>query len=116
MEPSRWHELLAGAVMLLVGLLLVLFLLGEIAFVSIIPLFLVGIGLILTAAALTKFNVTRSQYEMPPRAYLGYGVLSIIVGGLWLALSIQFIVAEFLLAGMLILAGAGFLLYSLRKH
>ncbi len=92
MERSRWHELLAGVVILLVGLLLVLFLLGAIALVSIIPLFLVGIGLIMTTAALAKFKVTRSQYEMPPKAYLGYGLLSIIVGGLWLALSIQFIV------------------------
>ncbi len=101
---------------MLVGLLLFLFLLGEIAIVNIIPLFLVGIGVILTALAFAKYKGARSQYEMPPKAYLGYGVLAVVVGGLWLALSIQLMVAEFVLAGVLVLAGAVFLLYSLRKR
>lgn len=107
---------MAGAAMLLVGLLLFLFLLGEIILVNIIPLFLVGIGVILTAVAFRKFKERTSEYEMSPKVYLGYGVLSIVVGGLWFALSFQFIIAEFLLTGMMILAGAGFLLYSFRKH
>ncbi len=102
--------------MMLVGLLLFLFLLGEIAIVNIIPLFLVGIGVVLTALALAKYKGTGSQFEMTPKAYLGYGVLAVVVGGLWLALSIQLMVAEFVLAGVLVLAGAVFLLYSLRKR
>ncbi len=102
--------------MVLVGLLLFLFLLGEIASINIIPLFLVGSGVILTAVAFTKSKERTSQYEIPAKVYLGYGILSIVLGGLWFALSFQFIVAEFLLAGMLILAGAGFLLYSFRRH
>ncbi len=101
--------------MVLVGLLLFLFLLGEIASINIIPLFLVGIGVILATIALAKFKGTGSQYEMPPKAYLGYGVLAIVVGGLWLAQSIQLILAEFVLAGILVLFGIVFLLYSIRK-
>jgi hypothetical protein len=115
MKHSSWHELLAGAVMVLVGLLLLLFLLGEIAFINIIPLSLVGIGVILTAVAVAKFKGTGSEYAMPPKAYLGYGVLAIVTGGLWLAVSIQVILAEFVLAGILILFGVVFLLYSTRK-
>ena len=102
--------------MLLVGLILFLFLLGDIGFVNIIPLFLIGIGVILTTVGFAKFKEKKSQYAIPPKVYLGYGVLLIMVGGLWLAVSIRFIVAEFLLATVLVLAGLAFLWFSVAKR
>lgn len=115
MDLSRSHESLVGAVMLLVGFLLFLLLLGEITLGIIIPLFLVGIGITFTLLALAKMKGPRSKYEMPPKAYLGYGILAIIVGGVWLALSIELTAAEFVLAGVLVLFGVVFLAYSARK-
>ena len=117
MQHSRQHEFsIAGAVMLLVGLLLILYLLGMIVIFSVLPLFLLGVGVIFLAVACLKFRCPRSGYEMPPKAYLWYGVVAMVIGGLWLSLSIQLILAEFVLAGVLILFGAVFILYSARRR
>jgi hypothetical protein len=102
--------------MLLVGFLLFLLLLGEIAIGWIIPLFLVGIGVTLTLLALAKMKGPRSKYEMPPKAYLGYGILAIVVGVVSLTLSIELTTAEFVLAGVLVLLGAAFLFYSIARR
>jgi hypothetical protein len=117
MQHTRQHEIsIAGAVMLLVGLLLVLYLLGQIAVLNILPLFLIGVGIIFSTVAFVKLRGPRSQYEMPPKAYLWYGVVAIVIGGLWLSVSIQLIFAEFVLAGVLILFGVLFILYSATRR
>ena len=102
--------------MLLVGLLLIFYLLGQIAVLNILPLFLIGVGIIFSTIAFIKLKGPRSQYEMPPKVYLEYGVVAIVIGALWLSLSIQLIFAEFVLAGMLILFGAVFILYSATRR
>ena len=98
--------------MLLVGLLLLLYLLGVIAILNLPPLFLIGVGVVFLSIALVKFRSQGSEYEMPPKAYVGYGVVALVIGGLWLSLSIQFLFAEYLLAGLLIFFGVVFILYS----
>jgi C4-dicarboxylate transporter len=44
--------------------------------------------------------------------YLGYGVLAVAIGVIWLSWVIQLVIAEYALAGVLILFGGIFLLYS----
>jgi len=102
--------------MLLVGLLLILYLLGQIAILNILPLFLIGVGIIFSIVAFVKSKGPRSQYEMPPKVYLTYSVVAIVIGGLWLSVSIQLIFAEFVLAGMLIFFGLVFILYSATRR
>jgi apolipoprotein N-acyltransferase len=102
--------------MLLLGLLLILYLLGRIAILNILPLFLIGVGIIFSTIALVKSKGPKSQYEMPPKVYLTYGVLAIVIGGLWLSVSVQLIFAEFVLAGMLIFFGLIFILYSATRR
>jgi apolipoprotein N-acyltransferase len=117
MQHTRQHEVsLAGAVMLLVGLLLILYLLGQIPILDMLPLFLIGVGIIFSTIAFVKLKGPRSQYEMPPKVYLGYGVVAIVIGGLWLSASTQLIFAEFVLAGMLIFFGLVFILYSATRR
>ena len=117
MQHTRQHEIsLAGAVMLLVGLLLILYLLGQIAILNILPLFLIGIGIIFSTVAFVKLRRPRSQYEMPPKVYLTYGAVAIVIGGLWLSASIQLIFAEFVSAGMLIFFGLVFIFYSATRR
>jgi hypothetical protein len=100
--------------MLWVGLLLILYLLGQVPSPSILPLFLIGVGLIFSTMSIAKSGST-SRYGLPSRVILGYGVLAIIVGVLWMAFTVQIIVAEFVLAGILILFGAVFLIFSVRR-
>ena len=102
--------------MLLLGLLLLIYLLGVIALLNLPPLFLIGVGAIFLTIALVKLKSKRSEYEMPPKAYVGYGAVAIVIGGLWLSLSIQLIFAEFLLAGLLIFFGVVFMLYSAARR
>jgi apolipoprotein N-acyltransferase len=117
MQHTQQHEIsLAGAVMLLVGLLLILYLLGQITVLNILPLFLIGVGIIFSTIAFVKLRSPKSQYEMPPKAYLGYGLVAIVIGGLWLSASIQLMLAEIVLAGILILFGVGFILYSATRR
>jgi hypothetical protein len=109
MQYTRHYELaLAGAVMLLVGFILFLYLLGGISVIAILPAFLVGIGLIFIALGLVR----SSAHDPVGKMYLGYGVLALAVGVIWFSWAIQLIVAEYALAGVLILFGCIFLLYS----
>ena len=95
--------------MLLVGFLLLAYLLGAITPLSMLPLFLIGIGLIFTLLGLS----TLKEPGVYPKAYVGYGILAIIIGVVWITLSIwTILIAAFALAGVLIVFGVIFLLYS----
>ena len=95
--------------MVLVGFLLLGYLVGAITPLSILPLFLVGIGIIFTLLGLSTLRET----GVYPKAYVGYGVLAIIIGVVWIFLSIwTSLIAAFALAGVLIVFGVIFLLYS----
>lgn len=115
MASHTLESYLAGSIMLLVGLLLILYLLGQVSSQSILPLFLIGIGLIFSTMSIAKSS-SPSQHGLPSKVILGYGVLAIVVGVLWMALTVQLIVAEFVLAGILILFGVIFLIYSVRRQ
>jgi hypothetical protein len=95
--------------MLLVGLLMLGYLQGVITPLNLLPLFLVGIGIIFTLLGFATF------YEpgVYPKAYVGYGVLAIVIGVVWYSLSIwTILIAAYALAGALIVFGVLFLLYS----
>ena len=94
--------------MVLVGSILLLYLLGGIAIVSILPAFLVGVGLIFTALGLVRL----SAHDPVGKMYLAYGVFAVAIGVIWLSWAIQLVVAQYALAGVLILFGGIFLLYS----
>ena len=94
--------------MLLVGFILFLYLLGGISVVAILPAFLVGVGLIFIALGFVR----SSTHDPAGKMYLAYGVLALGIGVIWLSWAIQLVVAEFALAGVLILFGCIFLLYS----
>jgi len=115
MNSEPHHEIaLAGGTMLLVGGLLIFYLIGSIAVVNILPLFLVGIGVIFSLLGLITLREPRSDdaraFLMLPRAYLLYGVLAIVIGAVWLSWPIQMI--WYVLAGLLILFGVVFLMYA----
>jgi uncharacterized membrane protein HdeD (DUF308 family) len=108
--PRRYEIAVYGAIMVLVGFILLLYLLGGLAITSILPAFLVGVGLIFTALGFVR----HSAHDPVGKMYLGYGVLAVTIGVIWLFWAIQLVVAEFALAGALILFGGIFLLYSTR--
>jgi apolipoprotein N-acyltransferase len=68
-----------------------------------------GIGLIFTLLGLS----TIKEPGVYPKAYVGYGVLAMIIGVVWISLSIwTILIAAFALAGALIVFGVLFLLYA----
>ncbi len=74
-------------------------------------LFMIGIGVIFSVMAVLKSKAPAS-YEMTPRTTLAYGVLAIVIGVLWVSLSIQAPFAGYILAGVLIFFGLVFLAYT----
>ena len=100
--------------MLLIGGLLIFYLIGNIAVVNVLPLFLIGIGVIFTVLGLITLREPKAAdaraFLMLPRAYLVYGVLAVVVGVVWLSWPIQMI--WYVLAGLLILFGVVFLMYA----
>ncbi len=109
MEESRHYEFaLAGAVMVLVGCLLLFYLLGVIGIFTVLPGLLVGVGIIFLALGLVRIG----QQRRIGRMYVLYGVVSFIAGAIWFGWAIQLIVAQYALALLLILFGSIFLLYS----
>jgi len=100
--------------MLLVGGLLIFYLIGNIAVVNILPLFLIGIGVIFALLGLVTLREPKADdarsFLMLPRAYLMYGVLAVLIGVVWLSWPIQMI--WYVLAGLLILFGVVFLIYA----
>ncbi len=107
-EPRHYEFALAGAVMVLVGCLLLFYLLGVIGILSVLPGLLVGVGIIFAALGLVRIGQNRRVGKM----YVLYGVVSFFTGAIWFGWAIQLIVAQYALALLLILFGSIFLLYS----
>ncbi len=97
--------------MLLLGILLIVFLMGIVAAEYLVPVFLVGIGIVFAAMAVLKSSAPLT-YEMSARTTLAYGLISLIVGVLWITLSFQVAAAGYVLAGLLVFFGLLFLAYT----
>ena len=109
MQHTRHYEFaLAGAVMVLVGCLLLFVLLGVIGIFSVLPGLLVGVGIIFLALGFVRL----SHHDTVGRMYVTYGVVALGIGAIWFGWAIQLIVAQYALALLLILFGCIFLLYS----
>jgi hypothetical protein len=107
----RFETYLAGSIMLLIGLLLIALLMGIVGVGHLVPLFLIGLGAIFSLMALLKSSAPMS-YEMSALTTLAYGLISAIIGVLWITLSIQQTIAGYVLAGLLIFFGLLFLAYT----
>ncbi len=94
--------------MVLVGCILLFYLFGVIGILSILPGLLVGLGMIFVALGFVRIG----QHDRVGRMYVLYGVVSFVIGAIWFGWAIQMIVAQYALAGILILFGCIFLLYS----
>ena len=94
--------------MVLVGGILLFYLLGVIGILSVLPGLLVGLGMIFVALGFVRIG----QHDRVGRMYVLYGVVSFVTGAIWFGWAIQMIVAQYALAGILILFGGIFLLYS----
>jgi len=97
--------------MLLFGILLIGFLMKIVAVEYLVPLFLVGIGVIFSLMAALKTGAPVG-YEMSARTTLAYGLIALIIGVLWTTLSVQVTAAGYILAGLLIFFGLLFLAYA----
>lgn len=97
--------------MVFIGGLLLAYLTGLLSASYLAPLFLIGVGVIFSVMALIKMSAPAS-YEMPPRTTLAYGVLAIVIGVLWVLVSVATILAGYVLALVLIFFGAIFLAYT----
>jgi hypothetical protein len=97
--------------MLLLGLLLLAFLGGLVVVGQLPALFLTGIGVIFLTMALLKSRAPATN-EMPAKATLAYGTIAFTLGVLWLALSVQAVLAGYVLAVVLIFFGLIFLTYT----
>ena len=107
----RFETYLAGSIMLLIGILLIVFLLGFVGLGFLPALFLVGVGIVFSVMAALKAREP-ARYEMSARTTLAYGLIAIIIGVLWIALSVQIATAGYILAAMLIFFGLVFLSYT----
>ena len=107
----RFETYLVGTIMLLIGLLLIVFLMGIVAAGFLPALFLIGVGVIFSVLAVLKGRVP-VLYEMSARTTLTYGLLAVIIGVLWVTLSVQLVMAGYLLAVLLVFFGFVFLAYK----
>jgi len=110
----RFEPYLAGSIMVLLGLVLVGYLAGLSSPKQIPSLFLAGVGIIFCLLAIFKVR-TPAKYEMSARTTFAYGLLSLIIGVLWLSVSLQAEMAEYLLALLLVFFGLIFLAYTRLK-
>ena len=110
----RFEPYLAGSVMVLLGLILVGYLAGFSSPKQIPSLFLAGVGIIFCVLSVFKAR-TPAKYEMSARTTLAYGLLSLIIGVLWVSVSLQAEIAEYLLALLLVFFGLIFLAYTRLK-
>jgi hypothetical protein len=107
----RFETYLAGSIMLLIGILLIVLLLGFVGPGFLPALFLVGIGIVFSAMAALKAREPL-HYEMSARTTLAYGLITIIIGVLWITFSVQMTAAGYILAVLLIFFGLLFLAYT----
>ena len=112
MVARRFERYLAGALLVLFGIILVSYLIGFILSMQIPALFLAGVGVIFYVLAIVKARVPGAKYEMSPRTTLFYGVLALVIGALWLVVSLRVQMAEYLLALLLVFFGLVFLAYT----
>ena len=110
-SSHRFEAYLAGSLLLLLGLLLLMFLGGLVVIGQLPALFLLGIGVIFVVMALLKSRAP-ATYEMPAKATLAYGIVALVIGVLWLTISIQATLAGYILAAVLIFFGLIFLTYT----
>jgi len=111
----RFETYLAGAVLVLLGVILLGYLTGFGSPRQIPALFLAGVGVIFCLLAILKRKVPGKKYEMSPRTTLAYGVLALVIGVLWFSVSLQPAVAEYLLGLLLVFFGLVFLAYTRLK-
>ena len=97
--------------MLLVGFLILLFLLSLVGLAQLPALFLIGVGVIFSLMAVLKSRAP-AAYEMSPRSTLAYGLLAVVIGVLWVALSIESAFAGYVLDVVLIFFAIVFLAYT----
>ena len=97
--------------MVLMGLLLIAYLTSLLPASLLAPLFLVGVGVIFSVMALLKTRAP-SSYEMSPRTTLAYGILAMVIGVLWVLVSVATVLAGYVLALVLVFFGAIFLAYT----
>lgn len=109
-----FERYLAGSVLLVIALVLLSYLLGFSAPKQVPGLLLVGVGAIFCILALLKAKAPE-KHGMSARTTFWYGVLAVAIGVLWIALSIQTMMAEYLLVLVLIFFGLVFLAYSRSK-
>ena len=107
----RFETYLAGSKKLLIGMLLIVFLMGVVGAGFLPALFLIGVGVIFSVMAVLKARAP-VLHEMSARTTLAYGVLAIIIGVLWVTLSVQVATAGYLLAVLLVFFGLVFLAYT----
>jgi FtsH-binding integral membrane protein len=115
MVARRFERYLAGAVLVLLGLILAGYLSGFNSPRQIPALFLAGVGVIFCFLAILKRKVPGAKNEMSPRTTLAYGVLALVIGVLWLLVSLQTQIAEYFLALLLVFFGLVFLAYTRLK-
>ena len=112
MVARRFERYLAGSVLVIFGIILVSYLIGLISPGQIPAVFLAGVGVVFCILAIVKARVPGGKYEMSPRTTLFYGVLALVIGVLWFAVSLRVQSAEYLLGLLLVFFGVVFLAYS----
>lgn len=111
MVARRFERYLAGSILILLGLILIGYLTGLNSPRQVPALFLAGVGVIFCILAILKSRAPGGKYEMSARTTLAYGVLALVIGVLWLVVSLQAQIAEYLLALLLVFFGLIFLAY-----
>jgi len=111
MVARRFERYLGGSILILLGVILLAYLSGSASPRQIPPLFLAGVGVIFCLLAILKMKSRGEKYEMSPRTTLAYGLLALVIGVLWLLVSLQMQMAEYLLAFLLVFFGLVFLAY-----
>jgi hypothetical protein len=112
MVARRFEPYLAGSMLALLGLILVAYLLGFSAPRQIPAIFLAGVGAVFCVMAILKAKAPAGKFEMSPRVTLAYGILALVIGVLWFAVSLETQIAEYLLGLLLVFFGLVFLAYT----
>jgi apolipoprotein N-acyltransferase len=111
MVARRFERYLAGSILILLGIILLGYLSGLSSPRQIPAQFLAGVGVIFCLLAILKMKSRGEKYEMSPRTTFAYGLLALVIGVLWLLVSLQTQIAEYLLALLLVFFGLIFLAY-----
>lgn len=110
----RFERYVFGTILLVIGLVLLSYLGGFSTPWQIPALFLIGVGVIFCVEAILKAK-SPVKNEMSPRVTLAYGILALLIGVLWYSLSLQPLIAEYLLVVIFIFFGLLFLAYTRLK-